>query len=257
MKEIKHALILDNQLIADNIYKMTLEADGIAREVKAGQFVNLYCKGEAKLLPRPISICEIDKDRGRITLVYGVVGQGTKEFSTLKAGEKIEVLGPLGNGFKIDESKAKNIIVGGGMGTPPLVELVKQLKGEKEVYLGFRSQSILLEAFKVYGANVHVATEDGSEGFKGNVLELLKKNNAKGEIIYSCGPKPMLKAIAAWAKENEIAMQVSLEERMACGIGACVGCVCKIKEKDELDWQHKKVCKDGPVFWSDEVVWDD
>ncbi|NLJ87429.1 MAG: dihydroorotate dehydrogenase electron transfer subunit [Epulopiscium sp.] len=257
MKEIKNALVVDNKLISPNIYSMTLDIKDIAQKAKAGQFVNLYCKAESRLLPRPISICEIDKEKGRIVLVYGVVGKGTEEFGNIKRGESIEVLGPLGNGFMIDETKRKNIIVGGGLGTPPLVELVKHLKGEVDVYLGFRSQAMLIEEFEKIGARVHIATDDGLEGFKGNVLELLKNNNAVGDIIYSCGPKPMLKAVAGWAKNNNIPMQVSLEERMACGIGACVGCVCKVKEKDEQDWQHKKVCKDGPVFWSDEVVWDE
>ena len=128
MKEIKNALVVDNKLISPNIYSMTLDIKDIAQKAKAGQFVNLYCKAESRLLPRPISICEIDKEKGRIVLVYGVVGKGTEEFGNIKRGESIEVLGPLGNGFMIDETKRKNIIVGGGLGTPPLVELVKHLK---------------------------------------------------------------------------------------------------------------------------------
>ena len=126
----------------------------------------------------------------------------------------------------IDESKRRNIVVGGGVGTPPLLELVKQLKGEVDVYLGFRSYPILVEEFERLGARVHIATEDGSVDFKGNVLELMKKENVKGDIIYSCGPKPMLRAISQWAASQNIPM-VSLEERMASRIGACVGCVCK------------------------------
>lgn len=257
MKEIRRLSILENQLIAPNIYSMTLVSKEMAEEAKPGQFVNLYCRGEARLLPRPISICEIDKKQGTINLIYAVVGKGTKEFSNIEEGDTIEVLGPLGNGFMIDEKKSKNILIGGGVGTPPLIELVKQLKGEVEVYLGFRSHPILVEDFENLGAKVYIATEDGSVDFKGNVLELLKKNNAKADIIYSCGPKLMLRAVSKWAQEKAIPMQVSLEERMACGIGVCVGCVCKTKKKDDIDWHHKKVCKDGPVFWSNEVIWDE
>lgn len=257
MREIRKVVVLENQLIAPGMYSMTLDAKEIATQAKPGQFVNLYCKGESNLLPRPISICEINKIEGTINLVYAVVGKGTNEFSHIQEGESIEVLGPLGNGFMIDNSKRKNIVIGGGVGAPPLLELIKHLKGEIDVYLGFRSIPILIEDFEGYGAKVHIATEDGSVGFKGNILELLKKNNSGGDIIFSCGPKPMLRAVAGWAKNNAIPMQVSLEERMACGIGACVGCVCKINDKNEKDWQHKKVCKDGPVFWSDEVIWDE
>ncbi|WP_058484855.1 dihydroorotate dehydrogenase electron transfer subunit [Defluviitalea phaphyphila] len=257
MREIKKLIVLENKLISSNIYSMVLQSKGLAKISKPGQFINLYCREGSRLLPRPISICEINKLEDTIKLVYAVVGAGTKEFSNIKVGEKIEALGPLGNGFIIEKDKTKNIIVGGGIGVPPLLELAKNLNGEIEVYLGFRSKSILIEDFKKYGAKVHVATEDGSEGFKGNVLELMKKNNVNGSIIYSCGPKPMLKAVAKWAKKKNIPMQVSLEERMACGIGVCVGCVCKIKDKNQSDWQYKKVCKDGPVFWSDEVIWDE
>jgi dihydroorotate dehydrogenase electron transfer subunit len=257
MKEIKHAMIQENRMIAPGMYSMTLQAEDIAKLAKPGQFVNLYCKGEARLLPRPISICEINKEEGTINLIYAVVGKGTGEFSQLEEGDTVEVLGPLGNGFMIDENKKKHIVVGGGVGTPPLLELVKHLKGEIDVYLGFRSYPILVEDFESLGARVHIATEDGSVDFKGNVLELMKKENANGDIIYACGPKPMLKAVSEWAASNDIPMQVSLEERMACGIGACVGCVCKTKKKEDKDWQHRKVCKDGPVFWHTEVIWDE
>jgi len=257
MKAIKHVIVLENQMIAPKMYSMALQSEEIVRVAKPGQFVNLYCRGEARLLPRPISICEINKEEGSINLIYAVAGKGTEEFSRIEEGETIEVLGPLGNGFMIDKSKKRNIVVGGGVGTPPLLELVKHLKGEIDVYLGFRSYPILVEEFERLGARVHIATEDGSVDFKGNVLELLKKENAVGDIIYACGPKPMLKAVAQWAASKNIPMQVSLEERMACGIGVCVGCVCKTKKQDEDDWQYKKVCKDGPVFWSNEVIWDE
>ena len=136
---------------------------------------------------------------------------------------------------------------------PPLIETCKQLKGKKIVVLGFRSGSFLVEEFEKLGAKVYVATDDGSVGFKGNVVDLLRAEGIKGDMIYSCGPKIMLKFLSMYAEENNIPCQVSMEERMACGIGACVGCVVQIKDGE--GWAYKKVCKDGPVFDSREVCW--
>ncbi len=249
-----HSYVLENGEISPGIFKMVVASNRMESTAKAGQFVNLYCREGSRLLPRPISICEIDKENSTLTFVYGVVGKGTEEFSKIKAGEYIELLGPLGNGYKIDEEVDEHIIVGGGIGIPPLLELVKQLKGKKKVYLGFRSNSYLIEEFEKHGVQVLIATDDGSEGMKGTVVDLLKKDKAKGKMLYACGPKPMLMAVADWAEEQNIKAQLSLEERMGCGIGTCVGCVVRIK--DENTWNYKKVCVDGPVFWSEEVVWD-
>ncbi len=246
--------VLENSEISPGIFRMVAASNRIEATAVAGQFVNLYCREGSRLLPRPISICEIDKQNNTLTLVYGVVGKGTDEFSKIRAGEYIELLGPLGNGYHIDESLDKHILVGGGIGIPPLLELVKQLKGEKYVYLGFRTGEYLAEEFRKYGARVYIATDDGSVGLKGTVVDLLRENHAEGNMVYACGPKPMLKAVASWAEEMEIKTQLSLEERMGCGIGTCVGCVVKIKAEDT--WNYKKVCVDGPVFWSEEVVWD-
>ena len=252
-KKIK-SIILDNIEISPGIFKMQVSCNSIAKIATPGQFVNLYCKEGSRLLPRPISICEIDKESNILTFVYGVVGKGTEEFSKMKSGEYIDLLGPLGNGYKIDNDTSEHILVGGGIGIPPLLELVKSLEGNKSVYLGFRTGNFLVEEFEKYGAKVFVATDDGSFGTKGTVVDLLRSTNANGQMIYSCGPRPMLIAVSAWAKENSIKAQISLEERMGCGIGTCVGCVCKIKNAET--WEYKKVCKDGPVFWSEEVIWD-
>lgn len=249
------AYILENREIAPDIFKMVVASNRIERSARPGQFVNLYCKEGSRLLPRPISICEINKDKNTLSFVYGVVGKGTEEFSQMRAGEYIDILGPLGNGYSIQENSGKHILIGGGIGVPPLVELARELKGEIHVYLGFRSKSFLSEEFEKLGAKVYIATDDGSEGLKGTVLDLLEKNNASGDMIYACGPKPMLKAVSKWAEKNHIDAQISLEERMGCGIGTCVGCVCKIKKEDTF--QYKKVCVDGPVFWSQEVMWDE
>lgn len=246
--------IIENVEIAKDVFRMTISAEGIVTIAKPGQFLNLYCKQESRILPRPISINKIDKKDETVTLIYGVVGKGTDEFSNLRAGDTIDILGPLGNGFNIEDGLRKHIIIGGGIGTPPLLELARKLKGEIEVYLGFRSEPFLVDEFESIGAKVYIATDDGSVGLKGTVVDLLEKNKTTGDIIYACGPKPMLMAVSSWAHKHNIEAELSLEEKMGCGIGACVGCVVKIR--DEYGWKYKKVCQDGPVFKGKEVVWD-
>lgn len=257
MKKLYYPPIIEQKQIGQDIFSMKLECREIAQTALPGQFVNLYCKEGEMLLPRPISICQVDKEEGTIRLVYALVGKGTRSFSHLKVGDTIKVLGPLGSGFKIEEGINKHILVGGGIGVPPLVELAKHLKGQVYAFLGFAQNPILVDELEGYGVKVFIATEDGSVGFKGNAVKLLDKENIKGDMIYSCGPRPMLKAVSKWAEEKGIRAQVSMEERMACGIGVCVGCTCKTKKKDDTEFQNRKVCTDGPVFWSKEVVWDE
>lgn len=253
-RQKKKSYILENKEISPGIFKMVVASNRIESIALPGQFVNLYCKEGSRLLPRPISICEIDRDINTLTFVYGLVGKGTEEFSRMKPGEYIDLLGPLGNGFKMEKDINRHILVGGGIGIPPLLQLCKELKGEKEVYLGYRSGQFLAEEFQKHGAKVFIATDDGSFGHKGTVVDILNETKATGDMLYSCGPKPMLKAVARWAEKNGIKAQLSLEERMGCGIGTCVGCVVRIKNEDT--WEYKKVCKDGPVFYAEEVVWD-
>ncbi len=255
MKHLEFAKVLCNNEISKNIFEMKIYVPLTANEAKIGQFINIYTGAGEFILPRPISICEIDKDHGTLTIVYQVVGKGTKILSSMTGEREIKIVGPLGNGFEISPDISEHIVVGGGIGVPPLVELVKNINGKVTVFLGFRSTPIIVEKFKELGADVYVATDDGSAGFKGNVVEFMNKIEPKGKMVYACGPKIMLKNVAAWAEKRNIKSQVSMEERMACGIGACVGCVVKIKKGEE--WQHMKVCKDGPVFWGDEVVWDE
>ncbi len=257
MKTIIMAKILKNTKFSEGIYEMELSAPEIAKEAKPGQFVNLYTGKGEMLLPRPISICEIDKKEGTLRLLYQVIGKGTKCFSALTEGHSIKIMGPLGNGFTITQDCCKNVVIGGGIGIPPLLELVKNLEGKVQVFLGAKTNPILVEEFQKLGANVYVATDDGSYGFHGNALELVRRISPTPDMIYACGPKVMLKAVADWAKENKLDAQVSMEERMACGIGACVGCAIKIKKQGTKDWENLKVCKDGPVFWSSEVMWDE
>ena len=160
-------------------------------------------------------------------------------------------MGPLGNGFPLKEKKA--LLIGGGIGIPPLLQLAKELKCEKQMVLGYRDSLFLQKEFKRRG-NVYIATEDGSYGTEGNVLDAIRENGLDGEIIYACGPAPMLRAVKAFARERQMECWVSLEERMACGIGACLACVCKSKERDShTNVNNKRVCKEGPVFRAEEV----
>lgn len=249
------AKILKNEMLVDNVYKLVVKSEELIFDFKPGQFVNLYSKDKSMLLPRPISVCEIDEENKEITLVFMVVGKGTEEFSRLRENDDIYLMAFLGNGFDID-CEGENIIVGGGVGTPPLLELAKRLKGNNKIFLGFRKDVYLIDEFKKYG-EVYTATEDGEHGEKGNVIDLMNKYVKKADRIYSCGPKGMLKAVKEYAANNNIDAYLSLEERMGCGFGACVGCAVKIKEDNDKGYKNKKVCVDGPVFKACEVMFDE
>lgn len=248
----ERAVIVSQKCIGTDIYDMVLSFPKGAKEAKPGQFIAMYCEDGTKLLPRPISICGIDAEKGTLRVVYRIAGEGTRLFSEMKEGDSLEVLGPLGNGFTMKEEKA--IIVGGGIGIPPMLELAKQLSCEKTVVLGYRDELFLKDEFESY-ADVVVATEDGSCGTKGTVIDAIKEAGVDGKVIYACGPMPMLKALAEYAKAHDMEAQISLEERMACGIGACLGCICKTKKKDHhTNVNNQRICKDGPVFDAKEVV---
>ena len=245
------APIVRQEEIADDIYSMWIEAKDIAEHARAGQFLSVYSNDGSRLLPRPISICEIDREKGRVRLVYRVAGKGTKEFSDMHAAATLKVMGPLGNGFPKKEKKA--FLIGGGIGIPPMLELAKELDCEKQMVLGYRDELFLDEEFKPYGT-VTVATEDGSAGTKGNVIDAIRENGLTADIIYACGPTPMLRAIKQYAAEHDIECYISMEERMACGIGACLACVCQSKDKDaHSNVNNKRICKEGPVFLAEEV----
>jgi dihydroorotate dehydrogenase electron transfer subunit len=251
----KTAAITSVDKLAEDIYSMWIKDSSVAATAKPGQFLSLYCKNGSRLLPRPISICEVDKERESLRLVYRVVGNGTEEFSHLNVSDTIEILGPLGNGFNLNEGFKSNkvILIGGGIGIPPMLELAKQLKCEKQIVLGYRDQLFLNDEFRQYG-QVYISTEDGSVGTKGNVIDAIKEHNLNGDMIFACGPTPMLKGVKTYAKEHNISAQLSMEERMACGIGACLACVCKSVDKDHhTNVNNKRVCKDGPVFYADEI----
>lgn len=248
----ERAVIVSQKCICTDIYDMVLSFPRGAKEAKPGQFIAMYCEDGTKILPRPISICGIDAEKGTLRVVYRIAGEGTRLFSEMKEGDSLEVLGPLGNGFTMKEEKA--IIVGGGIGIPPMLELDKQLSCEKTVVLGYRDELFLKDEFESY-ADVVVATEDGSCGTKGTVIDAIKEAGVDGKVIYACGPMPMLKALAEYAEAHDMEAQISLEERMACGIGACLGCICKTKKKDHhTNVNNQRICKDGPVFDAKEVV---
>ena len=252
----ENAVVISQEMLADGIFSMWLRTEA-AQTAVPGQFISMYTNDGTKLLPRPISICEIDKAEGALRVVYRVTGEntGTKQFSEAKAGDTIPVIGPLGNGFPLDKAEGKKaFLMGGGIGVPPILELAKQLNCEKQIVMGYRDANTFLSKQFEENGKVYISTEDGSVGTKGNVMDAIRENGLTADIIYACGPTPMLRAIKNFAEENGIECYISLEERMACGIGACLACVCKSKEKDHHSNVHnKRICKDGPVFLSTEV----
>ncbi|MCC8151677.1 MAG: dihydroorotate dehydrogenase electron transfer subunit [Lachnospiraceae bacterium] len=325
----EQALILSQQELAPGIYSLWIQTEHIAEHARPGQFLSLYCEDGSRLLPRPISICEIDRERNALRMVYRIAGKGTEEFSGKQAGDTLRVTGPLGNGYPLENQKdapeagtdrspeeqkaiperkcgdfgknRKAFLVGGGIGIPPLLELAKQLDCEKQIIFGYRDSNLfLLEDFlkqassgrdsvrdeqkigvknsmhkddwkeiggivkdtmdvaeymsAIAASGIYIATEDGSVGTKGNVLDAIRANALTADVIYACGPTPMLRALKAYAQENDIECWISLEEKMACGIGACLACVCKSVEVDgHTNVHNKRICKEGPVFDAREV----
>lgn len=255
MSIYRTATICDNLEIASGIWQMELYEPQIAVKAIPGQFINLYSDDNMLLLPRPISLSAILPER--LQIVYRVVGKGTKQFSALHRGNQIKIMGPLGNGFMLPDTPRTNIVIGGGLGIPPLLELTRRLKGRTEVFLGYSQKLFLTEKFEQLGVDVHIATQDGCKGYHGNVVELLENMAPDGDMIFACGPRPMLHSVAEWAGRHRIPSQLSLEERMACGLGACLGCAVKVQKTGAQDWEYLKVCKDGPVFWGSEVIWNE
>ena len=255
-KTKENLTVVSQEEIGKDIFSLWLQTDQMAQYARPGQFLSLYTGNASKLLPRPISICEIDKENSRIRLVYRVTGKntGTEAFSKMQPGDKIEALGPLGNGFPLEEAEGKKVfLIGGGIGIPPMLETAKQLNAKKTAVLGYRDELFLNDEFEKY-ADVYVATEDGSAGTKGNVLNAIQEKALEADVIFACGPTPMLRALKEYAVANHITCWISMEERMACGIGACLACVCQTKNVDGHSNVHNaRVCKDGPVFKAEEV----
>lgn len=237
--------LIENNRIAKDVYKMLLCGD--TSDITApGQFVNI--KLEGFFLRRPISVCEVEDNK--LTLIYKVVGGGTEAMSRMEKGGKLDILTGLGNGYDLDRSGDKPLLIGGGVGVPPLYELAKRLtRADKSVtvILGFNKSDEVFYAdeFKALGASVFVTTADGSQGIKGFVTDAMNEIPSYS-YIYTCGPEPMLKAVYA---KSVTSGQYSFEERMGCGFGACVGCSCKTK------YGTKRICKDGPVLEKEEIIW--
>ena len=237
--------ILSNEALTDSVYKMTLAGDTSAITA-AGQFVNIQLDG--KFLRRPISVCDYDNET--LTIVYKVVGKGTEQMSAMTAGEKLDILTGLGNGYDLSLSGDKPVLLGGGVGVPPMYNLAKKLLAQGKdvtVILGFNTKSEVFyeEEFKALGCKVIVATADGSHGVKGFATTPLAELDYT--YFYTCGPEPMLKAVY---KATNTSGQMSFEERMGCGFGACMGCSCKTLTG------YKRICKEGPVMKKEEILWE-
>lgn len=260
MKKKTSMQVVESRTLAENIYSLTLSYDPSDRPeaVRPGQFVGLYPNDPSRLLPRPISICRYDPGRGELRLVYRAVGAGTGEFAELRGGDRIRMLGILGNGYDLNLLKSKKVLLlGGGIGIPPMLELAAALKEagtEAEVCLGYRNQELFLKDEFDEVSRLYISTEDGSRGVRGTVLDAVREAGITPEAVCACGPLPMLRAVKAYAAERKISCYVSLEEHMACGVGACLGCVVKTTHKDpHSNVNNARICTEGPVFNAEDV----
>lgn len=237
--------ILENKQIAKDVFKMILKGDTTAIKVP-GQFINIELEGF--YLRRPISVC--DYDEKTITIIYKILGNGTEKMSTLKTGEILDILTGLGNGFDIKIKENSPLLIAGGVGTPPMYRLCKELLKENKkpiIVLGFNKKDEIFyeEEFKKLGVPVYISTVDGSYGKKGFVTDIIKELDGY-DYYYACGPINMLKAVYNETKSDG---ELSFEERMGCGFGACMGCTCKTK------YGNKRICRDGPVLKKEEIIW--
>ena len=254
MPDVFFCEITENELLTEAVFSITVEDRKLANEAAPGQFLHIKC-GEARLLRRPISICSVRNDK--VNFVFEVKGEGTRWLSKRRPGQKLDVLGPLGNGFTIPQDRF--IVVGGGVGTPPMLFAAESAENDVTAILGFRSADrvILVDEFKKACDKVFITTDDGSAGIHGAVTkpleELLKDGDYKA--VMSCGQLLMQKAVANLCEQYKIPCQVSLEERMGCGVGACLVCACETLNENG-DSQMSRACADGPVFSASQVVWE-
>lgn len=248
--------VVSNAPIAERIYELTVAGPVVKKLQQPGQFVHIKAgEGSLHMLRRPISICHIDHEQQQFTMLFRAEGEGTKRIAALNEGDEIDILAPLGNGFPVDKAKKKALLVGGGIGVPPLYELSKQLnqRGIETVHvLGFRSAQDVFyqQQFEALG-ETHIVTEDGSLGAQGFVTTVIDVLPVDYDIFYTCGPLPMLKALTVSTTLKDVPGYISLEERMGCGVGACFACVCHVPESPT---DYVKVCTDGPVFERGAVV---
>jgi len=251
---VRPCAVTEHKRLVKGIHKITVEAPDMAALCRPGQFLHISC-GPQFTLRRPISIFEAGD--GRVSFIFDVRGAGTAALAEAKEGDRLDIMGPLGRGFTIGDTSKKAVIVGGGIGIYPLYPLAKAYGKNAVVLLGFRDASrvTLRDEFLATGCDLHISTDDGSFGRRCLVTELLPESSAGADRIYACGPKPMLRCCAQYAVERGIRGEVSMEERMGCGVGACLVCACKVKEGGGEGYAH--VCKDGPVFDIERVIFDD
>lgn len=253
------AEVMKQEEIMPGFYRMTFSAGEVAKLAKPGQFLHVRCDNVLDpLLRRPVSIHAVDREKGEVFLFYRVVGKGTALLAEKEKGDKLNLLGPLGNGFTVPEGGAGIAVVAGGIGIAPLYFFLQELSGLKiyaNVFLGASTKEQLFFAgeIKALGHCVQTATDDGTAGYHGNVVDLFGQSPA--ERVYACGPAGMLKKLCRIIKNLNIYGEVSLEERMGCGVGACLSCVCKTAGGGE-NYRCRRVCVDGPVFPAGEVVWE-
>lgn len=247
--------IIEKKAISENIFSFEIYCPEVAEEAKCGQFVHI--RVPSCTLRRPISICEVNRADGTLRIVFEIRGAGTEKLAELNKGDFIDMIAPLGNGFTVKElpEGKRAIVVGGGIGVPPMLQTAKSYRKATAI-LGFRSfdRVILKRDFEANGIETIICTDDGSVGYHGVVSDPLSHELEKGDVgaVFACGPKPMLASVMRLAKEHGVFCEISLEERMACGVGACVGCVCRIMRGGEE--KLLRVCKDGPVFNAEEVI---
>lgn len=269
MKKVVEMTVRQTDRIADGIFRTVLSAPEKDRfePVLPGQFIGVYPEDPAALLPRPISICRQDPATGDLTIVYRTVGRGTADIARVPAGGKLRVLGLLGNGYDLSEFAGKRaLLLGGGIGIPPMLELAADLTGQNKAAAGSRTASVtavlgyrnsdffLLEEFRNAADRVLIATDDGSAGTKGTVLDAVRADGMDFDVIAACGPLPMLRGVKNFAAERGVPAYISLEERMACGVGVCLGCVCRTVRKDSHSRvNNARICTEGPVFAAEDV----
>jgi len=258
MPSLENGLVVRHQQVGRELFEMELIAPSITAECQPGQFIQVQVGMEYNpLLRRPLSLYDVDPNLGSITFLYRVVGKGTAALTRVRAKDTLSVMGPLGRGFSMPAQGKRVLLIGGGVGIAPLVFLARILlerKCQVRVLHGTqtRSQLAAFDKLRQLGAKFMPATLDGSAGFKGTVIDLLLKKIDPGAIdhIYTCGPEAMMARVAEYAVKNKIPGEVSLEEHMACGVGACLGCARKLKANDDY---YTRICKDGPVFPLDKV----
>lgn len=252
--------VIENVKIADGTYRMVVRA-AEAEPIRGGQFIHIQLPDKTKILRRPFCIADYDNQKHTVTIVYAVVGEGTEELSTVKVGDKLQALYPLGNGFLFNEFKGKEIkkiiMLAGGLGTAVMPAVPNSMPNvEFYTFLGFStaSKAILIDELSAKSKELHVATDDGSLGYKGFVTDLMRSkfDDIRPDALIACGPEIMYKSLARVTADLNLPIYISLEQRMGCGIGACLVCNCKIRTTDGD--KYKRVCVDGPVFKLDEVV---